>query len=64
MSDPQRAGAAPAPQSATAPELTVVVPTFKERANVPLVVEKVATTLAGVNWEIIFVDDDSPDGTA
>jgi dolichol-phosphate mannosyltransferase len=64
MSDLQRAGAAPAPQSATAPELTVVVPTFKERANVPLVVEKVATTLAGVNWEIIFVDDDSPDGTA
>ncbi|MGD9845004.1 MAG: glycosyltransferase [Variibacter sp.] len=64
MNDPQRAGAAPTPRSATAPELTVVVPTFKERANVPLVVEKVATALAGVNWEIVFVDDDSPDGTA
>lgn len=62
MSDPQRAGLA-AP-TATSPLLSVIVPTFKERANVPLVVEKVAAILAGVPWEIIFVDDDSPDGTA
>ncbi len=47
-----------------APEVTVVVPTFNERANVPLVVEQVATALDGHAWEIIFVDDDSPDGTA
>jgi len=47
-----------------APELSVVVPTFKERANVPLLVEKLARTLAGVDWEVIFVDDNSPDGTA
>jgi dolichol-phosphate mannosyltransferase len=46
------------------PELTVVVPTFNERANVSLVVERVAEALAGIEWEIIFVDDDSPDGTA
>lgn len=46
------------------PELTLVVPTFNERENVPLVVERVAKALAGVEWEIIFVDDDSPDGTA
>jgi dolichol-phosphate mannosyltransferase len=49
---------------ATAPELTVVVPTFNEVPNVPIVVERVARVLAGVAWEIIFVDDDSPDGTA
>ena len=47
-----------------APELSVVVPTFKERDNVPLLVEKLARTLAGVSWEVIFVDDNSPDGTA
>jgi dolichol-phosphate mannosyltransferase len=58
---------APAPSFATVasiPELTVVVPTFNERANVPIVVERVARALAGFAWEIIFVDDDSPDGTA
>ena len=42
----------------------MVVPTFNERANVPLVVERVAIALAGQAWEVIFVDDDSPDGTA
>ena len=47
-----------------APELSVVVPTFKERDNVPLLVEKLARTLAGVDWEVVFVDDNSPDGTA
>src|SRR3954466_9845602 len=47
-----------------APELSVVVPTFKERDNVPLLVEKLAHTLAGVDWEVVFVDDNSPDGTA
>jgi len=60
---------APAPGSGAAaaraaPELSVVVPTFKERDNVPLLVEKLARTLAGVEWEVIFVDDNSPDGTA
>ena len=57
---------APARRRATrpAPELSVVVPTFKERDNVPLLVEKLARTLAGVDWEVIFVDDNSPDGTA
>ncbi len=45
-------------------ELTVVVPTFKERDNVPLVVERLDAVLAGIAWEVVFVDDDSPDGTA
>jgi dolichol-phosphate mannosyltransferase len=47
-----------------APELSIVVPTFKERENVPLLVEKLARTLADVDWEVVFVDDNSPDGTA
>ncbi len=49
---------------APAMELTVVVPTLNERENVPLLVEKLAAALQGVEWEVIFVDDDSTDGTA
>src|SRR2546423_1052628 len=57
---------APAPSLALrpAPELSVVVPTFKERDNVPILVDKLARTLAAVDWEVVFVDDNSPDGTA
>ena len=46
------------------PELTVVAPTFNESSNVARLVEKLDATLAGVAWEVIFVDDNSPDGTA
>ena len=45
-------------------ELAVIVPTFNESANVPLLVAKLEAALAGRGWEVIFVDDDSPDGTA
>ena len=45
-------------------ELTVVVPTFNERENVPVLCEALARALEGVAWEAVFVDDDSPDGTA
>ncbi len=45
-------------------ELAVVIPTFNERANVPLLIAKLDAALTGRNWEAIFVDDDSPDGTA
>src|SRR5262249_20239237 len=43
---------------------TVVVPTFNEAANVPLLVERLGRGLAAVGWEVVFVDDDSPDGTS
>lgn len=46
------------------PDLTVVVPTFDERANIRPLVQHLAAALDGVAWEVIFVDDDSPDGTA
>ena len=44
--------------------LTVVVPCFNERANVAPMVAALGAALAGVEWEVVFVDDDSPDGTA
>jgi dolichol-phosphate mannosyltransferase len=46
------------------PELAVVIPTLNEKDNVAPLVELLDTVLDGVSWEIIFVDDDSPDGTA
>jgi dolichol-phosphate mannosyltransferase len=61
---PQPATTAPPANDADAIELTVVVPTFNEAANVPLVVERLETVLKGVRWEVVFVDDDSPDTTA
>jgi len=48
----------------TATELSVVVPTFKERGNVAELVRRLDASLAGIAWEAIFVDDNSPDGTA
>ena len=46
------------------PELTVIVPTRNERDNVRPVYEALGRTLEGIDWEVIFVDDDSRDGTA
>ncbi|KQM98302.1 glycosyltransferase family 2 protein [Sphingomonas sp. Leaf25] len=45
-------------------DLAIVVPVFNERGNVPLLVAALDRALAGRNWEVVFVDDDSPDGTA
>jgi dolichol-phosphate mannosyltransferase len=45
-------------------DLAVVLPTYNERANVSVLVERLRTVLEGISWEAIFVDDDSPDGTA
>jgi dolichol-phosphate mannosyltransferase len=50
-------------QPSAAPQLSVVVPTFNERDNVELLVRKLDAALAGVAWEVVFVDDNSPDGT-
>src|SRR5271165_4329466 len=43
-------------------ELTVVVPTFNERDNVELLLERLDAALGEIAWEVVFVDDDSPDG--
>ena len=54
----------PSALAQAAPELTVVIPTFNERHNITNIVERLRTVLAARDWEVIFVDDDSPDGTA
>jgi dolichol-phosphate mannosyltransferase len=45
------------------PELAVVVPTLNERDNVEPLLARLAVVLAGIEWEAVFVDDDSSDGT-
>ena len=45
-------------------ELAVIVPTFNERGNVVPLLAALERSLGGVCHEVIFVDDDSPDGTA
>jgi glycosyltransferase involved in cell wall biosynthesis len=45
-------------------ELSVVIPTYKERQNVAPLVASLEAALQGLNWEVIFVDDHSPDHTA
>jgi dolichol-phosphate mannosyltransferase len=61
----QAAQAAPEnpPQGAVAPQLSVIVPSFNERDNVTMLYRRLETALAGTAWEVIFVDDNSPDGT-
>lgn len=46
-----------------APMLAVIVPTFDERENVRPIAAALARALAGIDFEAVFVDDDSQDGT-
>ena len=44
--------------------LSIVVPTFNESRNIRELLGRLEVTLGATGWEVIFVDDDSPDGTA
>lgn len=46
------------------PEITILVPTFNERENIAPLVERIHASLRSFEYEILFIDDDSPDGTA
>lgn len=50
-------------QAHEGPELSVIVPTFNERDNVTVLYRRLEATLVNVAWEVVFVDDNSPDGT-
>ncbi len=54
----------PRSEASLALELSIVIPTYNEAGNVEALVARLATTLTGIEWEVLFVDDDSPDGTA
>lgn len=44
--------------------MTIVVPTYNEYENIQPLLNTIENALAGIDWEIIIVDDDSPDDTA
>ena len=46
------------------PHLSIIVPTFNERENIGLLYEKLAGVFGAIPFEMIVVDDNSPDGTA
>ena len=45
------------------PEFSIIIPTLNEADNISMIVDKVKSALKGIDWEIIFVDDNSNDGT-
>lgn len=45
-------------------KLSVIIPTYNERENVQPLYGRLAQALTGTDWEAVYVDDDSPDGTA
>ncbi len=63
MNEAIRPGPENPPQAVSTPQLSVIVPTFNERDNVTTLFRRLEAALAGVSWEVIFVDDNSPDGT-
>jgi dolichol-phosphate mannosyltransferase len=63
MNDAARPASQNPPQATGSPQLSVIVPTFNERDNVTTLYRRLETALTGVAWEVIFVDDNSPDGT-
>ena len=44
--------------------LSVVVPTYNEAGSVPKLAERLHAALGARDWELVIVDDGSPDGTA
>lgn len=44
--------------------LSVVIPVFNESENLPELVDRVETSLSHASFELVIIDDNSPDGTA
>lgn len=42
---------------------SILLPTYQERENLPIIVWLLVKYLEGYNYEIIIIDDGSPDGT-
>lgn len=51
-------------EMASGVRVSVVVPTYNERENIDELLSRIDTSLRGINYEVIVVDDNSPDGTA
>ena len=51
-------------QNSPEPELSLIVPTYCERQNITTLIERVHKSLSRNSYELIVVDDNSPDGTS
>ncbi|MGC2025211.1 glycosyltransferase, partial [Bradyrhizobium sp.] len=63
MHDASQTGSGYPTQAVGLPQLSVIIPTFKERDNVVTLFRRLEKTLLGIPFEAVFVDDNSPDGT-
>ncbi|MEM7027870.1 MAG: glycosyltransferase, partial [Pseudomonadota bacterium] len=45
-------------------DISIVIPTYNEKENIDLIFNAIRKSLNSISWEIIFVDDNSPDNTA
>jgi dolichol-phosphate mannosyltransferase len=63
MNDASQIAVGSPAQAVGLPQLSVVIPTFNERDNVTTLFRRLEKTLAGIPFETVFVDDNSPDGT-
>lgn len=63
MNGPSTGATDPPADASKAVQLSVIVPTFNEHDNIELLFHKLETALQGVAWEVVYVDDNSPDGT-
>ena len=47
------------------PRVSIIIPTYNERDNIVTIIERIDNTLSSrTPYEIVVVDDNSPDGTA
>lgn len=53
----------PMPGATSTPTLSIIVPTYNEAENLSALVERLRVILGTRSWEVIFADDNSPDGT-
>jgi hypothetical protein len=60
---PEGTSSSESPPLTSPVELAVVVPTFHEPENIPVLMPALEKALLAIPWELIFVDDNSPDGT-
>src|SRR5436853_3916639 len=51
-------------QASSIPAVSVVVPVFNEEENVSILQSELSAALSGLDYEIVFVDDGSTDGSA
>lgn len=45
-------------------KISILLPTYNERENIEQLIKSIARSMQGYNYEIVVIDDNSPDGTA